>query len=203
MSVTEYEIDASLLKALIAKVSALGVVVEQNLVEPEGARFVGTFTGNLLTLYPKYDSNFALYFTVAHLYGHMVQIVRDSERTKRANAILSIVLDPAVYKNKRAFTVDEVQMIYDHELEAAAIGRTVMADMGKVDAELDIQYARIFLADFHYLIHVLETGEGGPDSFARFLRREPKPWNPIPADPAPLVSVGHLKPEKSTTVTVV
>ncbi|HSI04359.1 MAG: hypothetical protein ACAI38_12615 [Myxococcota bacterium] len=203
MSAGDYEIDKAKLDALIAKVSELGVVVEQNLVEPEGARFVGTFTGHLLTLYPKYDSNFALYFTVAHLYGHMVQIVRDSERTKRANAILSVVLDPKIYKNKRAFTVSEVQMIYDHELEAAAIGRTVMADMGKVDAELDIQYARIFLADFHYLIHVLETGEAGPDSFARFLRREPKPWNPIPPDPQPLVKVGHLKPETSTTVTVV
>lgn len=199
----EYEIDAKPLQALIAKVSSLGVVVEENLVEPEGARFVGTFTGNLLTLFPKYDSNFALYFTVAHLYGHMVQIVRDSPRTKRANTILSVVLDPAIYKSRRTFTNEEVQMIYDHELEAAAIGRTVMAEMGPVSAELDLQYARIFLADFHYLIHVLETGEAGPDSFARFLRREPIPWLPIPKDPAALVSVGHLKPEKGTTVVVV
>jgi hypothetical protein len=79
----------------------------------------------------------------------------------------------------------------------------VMADMGPVDAELDLQYARIFLADFHYLIHVLETGEAGPDSFARFLRREPKPWHPIPADPHELISVGHLMPDANPTVTVV
>lgn len=199
----EYEIDKAELDALIARVRKLGVVVEENLEEPEGARFVGTFTGNVLTLFPKYDSNFALYFTVAHLYGHMVQIARESKASARANELLSVVLDPKLGEKTRTFTVDQVQSVYDHEYEAAAIGRTVMADMGPVSEERDAQYARMFLADFHYLINVLETGDGGPEAFNRYLRREPKPWRPILPDAAKLIDVSHLKPDRTQTVTVV
>jgi hypothetical protein len=181
---TEFEITKERRDEIIRAVERHGATVLEDWNEPEGARFIGTIEKSTITLYPKYDSHFAMYFTVAHLYGHLVQWAAPTPETKRA---FELSLQQGV-----PFANAEVQALYDYELQAAAIGRRVMEECGPVPREVDRQYARIFHADFHYLVHVLETGQGGPELFDRFLRREPVPAALIAADPRPLIDVSGL-----------
>ena len=183
-----YEVDRSMLDSVIALAETWGVNVVSDWNEPEGGRFIGTFKGTLLTLYTKYDSNFALLFTVVHLYGHMVQLTRPD-----AGMLRSIEL---VYRMSQTLQPDEVQCVYDYEVEAAGIGRRLLAELGSVPKELDQQYSRMFFADFHYLIDYIENGRGGPESFERFLRREPVPWRLIEPDLRPLVDLRRSPPQE-------
>jgi hypothetical protein len=190
----EYEVDRSKLEAIVARVRTLGVTVTEDHDEPEGARFIGTFTGRHLTLFPKFDSNFALYFTVGHLYGHMCQI-----------AISRLEVSPGVdigIETGRPLTPAEVQSIFDYEYEAARIGQRLICELGHQERRLDLEYARMFYADFHYLINFMETGEGGPAAFTRYLRREPRPWTPIMPDERPLTDLNG-KALEGPEVTVV
>ena len=91
---------------------------------------------------------------------------------------------------------DEVQCVYDYEVEAAGIGRRRLAELGSVPKELDEQYSWMFFADFHYLIDYMENGRGGPESFERFLRREPVPRRLIEPDPRPLVDLRRAPPHE-------
>ncbi len=177
----EYEIEKAGLDAIVARVRSLGVTVSEDFNEPEGARFVGTFAGKHLTLFPKFDSNFALYFTVAHLYGHMCQL---------AISALDVVsgIDIGI-ETGRPLTRAEVQSVYDYEFEAARIGQRLMAELGHMEDRFRREYARMFFADFHYLINFMEIGEHGPDAFTRFLRREPLPWTPIAPNERPLTDL--------------
>jgi len=177
----EFELDKSAVAQLINCAAEYGVTVGEDWNEPEGARFVGSFEGTHITLFPKYDTQLALYFTVAHLYGHMVQLALETPASQRVGTLIGVT--------GRSFTHAEVQAIYDHEREAAAIGRTLMARAADVSRTVDLQYHRIFLADFHYLIHFLECGEKGVEAFERFMRREPLPADPITPDARPLVEL--------------
>lgn len=190
----EYEVDKSKLEAIVARVRSLGVTVTEDHNEPEGARFIGTFTGRHITLFPKFDSNFALYFTVGHLYGHMCQI-----------AISTLEVAPGVdigIQTGRPLTPAEVQSVFDYEFEAARIGQRLICELGHQERRFDREYARMFFADFHYLIHFMETGEQGPAAFTRFLRREPLPWTPITPDERPLTDLSG-KTLEGPQVTVV
>jgi hypothetical protein len=184
--VTDFDITKEERDVLIRAVERRGAKVIEDWDEPEGARFIGLIDGSTITLFPKYDSHFAMYFTVAHLYGHLVQWKNPTEETKRAFA-LSI-------KQGEPFRPEEVQALYDYELQAAAIGRKVIAECGPVSDLVDRQYARFFHADFHYLVNALETGAGGPELFDRYLRREPVPWRVIEPDPNPLLDVSGMPP---------
>jgi hypothetical protein len=183
-----YEIPKEELDRLVAAAARWGVKVTYDWNEPEGARFIGTFTGREITLFPKYDSNFALFFTVAHLYGHMVQLTRTTEGMKRSIAL--------VYRRAQPLTEEEVQCVYDYEIEAASIGRRLIDELGAAAPAVDAEYSRMFFADFHYLIDTIEGGSGGPQTFERFLRREPVPWLRIAADPRPLVDLSKTPPEE-------
>jgi hypothetical protein len=184
-----FDIPRAKVDALIKAGERYGMTVGEDWNEPEGARFIGTFEGTHVTLYPKFDPHFALYFTVAHLYGHMVQAARadepGSERGERAAALVA--------SSPKLLTHEEAQCIYDHEREAAAIGRKLIAELGPVSAEEDRQYMRLFLADFHYLIHFVESGDKGTELFARYLRREPVPYETLAPDPRPLVDLRDAK----------
>lgn len=179
--VGEYEIEKSKLDAIIARVRALGVTVAEDLNEPEGARFIGTFVGKRLTLFPRFDSNFALYFTVAHLYGHMCQVAISSLDVAKG-------VDIGI-ETGRPLTHTEIQSVYDYEYEAARIGQRLICDLGHQEQRFDREYARMFFADFHYLIAFMETGEQGPEAFTRYLRREPLPWTGISPDERPLTDL--------------
>ena len=194
MSADPYESPRSQLDALIAAVKTLGARVDEIWQEPEGSRFIGTFDGHQITLFPKYNRNFALSFTLSHLYGHMVQATKPTPRSDLALAIVSRGVHP--------LTRDEVQSIYWHEIEAAAIGRGLMNLVGPVSDELDRQYSRMFFADFHYLVNFLETGVGGPDAFETYLRREPIPWRLIEAAPMPLVNLSKFPIIKASAIVV-
>jgi len=191
--VGEYEVDKAKLDAIIARVRTLGVTVSEDWNEPEGARFIGTFTGKHITLFPRFDSNFALYFTVGHLYGHMCQM-----------AISTLNVAPGVdigIQTGRPLTRPEIQSVYDYEFEAARIGQRLICELGHQEPLLDREYARLFFADFHYLICFMETGEQGPAAFTRFLRREPLPWAPISPDERPLTDLsGHTLGGPQVTV---
>jgi hypothetical protein len=179
-----FDISPSELDAVKSAVARYGVVVKEDWNEPEGGRFIGTIDGKTITLFPKYDHPFALYFTVAHLYGHLVQMVRGGDRFREAVDL--------IYKVGHVFTPREVQELYAFEIEAAEIGRRLIGEIGPVSRELDGQYARYFFADFHYLVHFLETKEQGAALFERFLRREPVPWRTIEPDARPLEDCSSL-----------
>jgi hypothetical protein len=179
----EYETEKSRLDAIIARVRSLGATISEDLNEPEGARFIGTFVGKHITLFPRFDSNFALYFTVAHLYGHMCQ-----EAISQLNVASGVDIG---IEAGRPLTSVEIQSVYDYEFEAARIGERLMVDLGHQEDRFRREYARMFFADFHYLIHFMETGEQGPAAFTRYLRREPLPWTPITPDERPLFDLSR------------
>jgi hypothetical protein len=181
--VGEYEIEKARLDAIIERVRALGVAVSESQDEPEGARFIGTFSGKHITLFPRFDSFFALYFTVAHLYGHMCQL---------AISALDVVAGVDIgVETGRPLSHREIQSVYDYEYEAARIGARLIRELGHQEERFDREYARMFFADFHYLIAFMETGEQGTAAFTRYLRREPLPWTPIPPDERPLTDLTH------------
>ena len=175
---------AEALTKLCNRIETLGVDVVDDLIAPNHARFIGVFEANTITLYPNAAPLFARWFTVAHLYGHMVQLLNESPRVTRANSL--------VLRLGETLAPDDVQLIYDHEREAAEIGRKLVA-VAEPDLpnELDTAYCRFFHADFHYLINVIETAESGTDVFARFWKREPVPRALIAADSRPLVNVNQ------------
>src|SRR5690349_21794474 len=106
----EFEIAKDLRDALIAAAQARGATVKEDWNEPEGARFIGTIDGSTITLFPKFDSHFAMYFTTAHLYGHLVQAKRPTPDSERAMSL--------VYRKGEPFVPADVQAIYDYEYEA-------------------------------------------------------------------------------------
>lgn len=185
MPIRPHEVPEAHLDQVIAAAERHGARVLRDWNEPAGGRFIGTISGRTITLFPKYDSHFAMLFTVAHLYGHLAQLTRPlDDATRRAIDL--------VYTQGRAFTADEVQCLFDYEWEAAVIGRSLVGEALAVDALLEAEYARMFLADFHYLVNFLETGQGGVQAFDHFLRREPRPHLPIPTDGRPLPDVSGL-----------
>jgi hypothetical protein len=177
---------AAALEALVAFGRGLGVEVANDEVDPNHARFVGLFEGHTITLYPRVSSSFARWFTVAHLYGHMVQLSRPTPELARANAL--------ILGQGQPLAAEDVQLVYDHEREAAEIGHAFAAAAGTVTPALDGPYTRYLFADFRYLIDVIETGRRGPEHFASFWRREPTPPERILSDPRPLVDLRVMEP---------
>lgn len=173
------------LEKIRARVEKLGVKTVDNLSDSDHARFVGIFENRTITLYPNLAPPFALWFTVAHLFGHMTQMSAENPRVARANEL--------VLRVKYVLDADEVQLIYDHEREAAEIGRALIADVEtELPNEMDIAYNRFFHADFRYLINFIETGEQGVAAFAKFWRREPIPRAPIAPDARELLEISEL-----------
>lgn len=168
---------------LVAVVRKRGVKIIEDWNEPNGARFIGTFKGHDITLFPRNDSYFTLYFTVAHLYGHMCQLARPSSRS-----VVSLVA------TGKALTHEHIQQVFDHEFEAAEIGRKLMTETGPISAALDQAYARMFWADFHYLINFMETGAQGTEVFAHYLRLQPTSPQLIVADSRPLLDLASFPP---------
>lgn len=170
------------LNDLCAQVANHGVRVVRDFNSQDGARFIGLFESRTITLYPNAAPVFALWFTVAHLYGHMVQMQSENARVRRANAL--------VRRTGEELSPADVQLIYDHEREAAEIGRALVESAGRDGTRLppamDSAYSRFFHADFRYLIGFIETGEGGAAAFARYWRREPVPRELIRPDARPL-----------------
>jgi hypothetical protein len=125
----------------------------------------------------------------------MTQMASMNNRVRRANAL--------VLKRGEELTSEDIQLIYDHEFEAAEIGRALVSEVEPVlPAETDVAYTRFFLADFRYLINAIETGESGPKVFARFWRREPLPRNLIKPDGRPLLDM-HNVPAATEKIVVV
>lgn len=176
-------------------VERLGVTTLDAVPPSDQARFIGVFEGHTITLFPQSASPFALWFTVAHLFGHMTQIAGMNERVKRANALV-------LRRGQELFSRD-VQLIYDHEYEAAEIGRTLVGEVEPdLPVELDVAYTRFFLADFRYLINAIETGESGPQVFQRFWRREPIPRNLVKPDARPLLDMHNIPPATESVVVI-
>jgi hypothetical protein len=174
---------------------ALGVRVTDDYAIPDHARFVGLFENHTITLYPLSAPPFACWFTIAHLYGHMTQLVNKTPRVDKANAL--------VLRIGETLTHNDVQLIYDHEREAAEIGRTLVAGVEqRLSPEMDVAYSRFFHADFRYLINAIETGERGPAVFARFWRREPIPRELIKPDERPLLDMWKVQPSTERIIVI-
>ncbi len=183
------------LTRLRSRVELLGVHVVDDFSVVDHARFIGLFEGHTITLYPQAAPPFARWFTVAHLFGHMTQMANKNARVERANAL--------VLRVGTTLTADDVQLIYDHEREAAEIGRALVADVDPaLPVELDVAYSRFFHADFRYLINVIETGQRGPDMFESYWRREPRPRELIGADTRPLMDMRNVPCSNETVIVV-
>lgn len=176
-------VSTSLLK-LRTRIETLGVEVVDDLTDLDHARFVGTFDDNVITIYPNIAPVFAQWFTIAHLYGHMTQMSNMNPRVERANSL--------VVQINKILSAEDIQLIYDHEFEAAEIGRALIEDVEPdISIEMDIAYDRFFHADFRYLINYIETGEQGVEVFARFWRREPITRELIKPDSRRLLTISE------------
>ena len=172
-----------------------GVRVVTAVASSGQARFIGLFEGHTITLFPDSAPPFALWFTVAHLFGHMTQMAAMNDRVKRSNAL--------VLKRGEELAPADVQLIYNHEFEAAEIGRALVSEVEPdLPSEIDVAYTRFFLADFRYLINAIETSESGAEVFARFWRREPVPRNLIKPDSRPLLDMHNVPPATESIVVV-
>lgn len=177
------------------RIEELGVETVDNYTDSDHARFVGIFEKRTITIYPNLAPTFAQWFTVAHLFGHITQATAANPRAARANEL--------VLRVKHTLAADDVQLIYDHEREAAEIGRRLIAEVEPaLPAELDTAYNRFFHADFRYLINFIETGEQGVQVFARFWRREPQPRDLIAPDARRLLKISDLPPSTNRIVVV-
>ena len=160
---------------LCGRVEELGVNIDENFSAPDHARFIGIFEAHTIILYPRLVPVFAMWFTVAHLFGHMTQLTNETARVKRSNEL--------VLSSGKILAPEDVQLIYDHEREAAEIGRALIAEVEpSLSNEMDIAYTRFFHADFRYLINFIETGAAGVQVFERYWRHEPNPKELITAD---------------------
>lgn len=183
------------LKILRERVEQLGIEVEDDFSEPDHARFIGIFEGDEITLYPKVAVPFACWFTVAHLYGHMCQLLNKTPRVERSNYL--------VLQLGKTLAPEDVQIIYDHEREAAEIGRKLIAAVEPdLSIEMDRAYSRFFHADFHYLINVIETAQSGETLFALYWKREPVPRDLIASDPRPLIDFNRIAPSTDKIVVI-
>ena len=164
------------------RVEELGVNIDENFSAPDHARFIGIFEAHTIILYPRLAPTFALWFTVAHLFGHMTQLGNETPRVERANEL--------VLQTGKMLLPEDAQLIYDHEREAAEIGRALIADVEPtLSPEMDAAYCRFFHADFRYLLNFIETGEAGVEAFARYWRHEPNPRELIAADSRKLLDM--------------
>ncbi len=183
------------LEKLKARVEMLGVKVVDDFSAADHARFVGIFENRTIILYPNVAPAFALWFTIAHLFGHLTQLTNKTARVNRANEL--------VLRVRQNLTVEEIQLIYDHEREAAEIGRALIAAVEpNLDGEMDSDYTRFFHADFRYLINFIETCEQGTAMFARYWRREPTPRELITPDSRELLDLSKI-PDLNDKIIVV
>lgn len=183
------------LARLRLRIEELGVEVEDDFSEPDHARFIGIFEGDEITLYPKVAAPFACWFTVAHLYGHMCQLLNKTPRVERSNYL--------VLQLGKTLLPEDVQLIYDHEREAAEIGRKLIAEVEPdLSIEMDTAYCRFFHADFHYLINVIETAQSGESLFELYWKREPVPREFIKPDPRPLIDFKSFAPSTDKIVVI-
>jgi hypothetical protein len=167
---------------LSGRVEESGVNIDENFSAPDHARFIGIFEAHTIILYPRVAPVFAMWFTVAHLFGHMTQLTRKTPRVDRANEL--------VLSTGKILMPEDVQLIYDHEREAAEIGRALIADVEpSLAPEMDAAYTRFFHADFRYLINFIETGAAGVAVFERYWRHEPNPRELITADARKLLNM--------------
>ena len=98
------EVEKSLTR-LRERVEELGVEVEDDFSVPDHARFIGIFEDNTITLYPKVAVPFACWFTVAHLYGHMTQLLNKTPRVNRSNYLVWQLGKRSRPKMCRSFTI--------------------------------------------------------------------------------------------------
>ncbi len=183
------------LEILRKRVEKLGIEVEDDFSTPDHARFIGIFEDNEITLYPKVAVPFACWFTVAHLYGHMCQLLNKTPRVERSNYL--------VLQLGKTLAPEDVQIIYDHEREAAEIGRKLIAEVEPdLSDQMDSAYCRFFHADFHYLINVIETANSGTELFALYWKREPIPRELIKPDPGALIDFKSISPSTDKIIIV-
>jgi hypothetical protein len=84
-------------------------------------------------------------------------------------------------------------VIYNHEREAAEIGRKLIAGVEpSLPVEMDSAYTRFFHADFRYLLNFIETGEAGDKVFERYWRHEPNPRELITADAREVLNMANF-----------
>jgi hypothetical protein len=195
MELPEDRLASSVLAGLRRTAESYGVAIVDDPTTTDSARYIGQLEGHTVTLFPRAAGAFAQWFTLAHLYGHMVQMAAGSPRVDRANALV------------RSLGVElsqgDVQLVYDHEREAAEIGRALIAAAEPaLEPAIDLAYTRFFHADFRYLVNVIETAQSGPELFARYWKREPMPRALIAPDARPLVDLRLARVSNEVVIVV-
>ena len=72
----------------------------------------------------------------------MTQLLNKTPRVNRSNYL--------VLQLGKTLAPEDVQIIYDHEREAAEVGRKLIEDVeSDLSDEMDSAYCRFFHADFH------------------------------------------------------
>ncbi len=158
---------------LVEAAERIGVVVEFAKAPKEAGRHLGTLDADTVVLYEE-NGFLPLWFTLAHLVGHLVQRSRPTPQMYRAIEVVN------PYRTPAPMTEEEVALLLSHELEAAELGLALILPTEDAAAQIESPltesdlnyYSRMFWADYHYLCHFIETGEGGAAVFDRFFDAE-------------------------------
>lgn len=180
----KYQIDIPMgefdyVSSLQRLVEGLGGVVQWEDMPQGAGRHLGTIDGDTIVLY-RGVSPFEAWFTLSHLFGYIIQRTRP---TTEMYAAIELVRRPPGLMSE-----EEMSLMYRHEYEAACLGVGLVEETADIPRDLKAAYDKMFFADYHYLINLLNTGEGGPEVFHRFWLKEPQP-EPIP----PITQFADLK----------
>jgi hypothetical protein len=104
------------------------------------------------------------WFTLAHLFGHLVQRTMPSpEQT----ASIQLIVPERV---GIPLTSTEERMVHAYEYEAARLGRGLMDEtFGGQDSTRRALYARLWTADYRYLVQFVATGRSGAEEFQKYF----------------------------------
>lgn len=134
-------------------------------------------------------------FTIAHLFGHLVQFA-DYDRyrhfTERIEGSKPTVLDEAF---KVAF--------YSYEREAFGFGKTLLLEAFPQTPEMESKYAIFMETDFAHFWYYLTTGdEGDITAFLRQLKQNYEGWRGNRTKIAPRVLPANLELDRPVVINV-
>jgi hypothetical protein len=169
----------SFLESLIQVARQQGAKVNWRDPPMDTSRHLGTMEKNEILLY-RGAGVFESWFTLAHLFGHLVQRITPTQDFLRAVKLVSYA------KNPRPLTQEEKNLLWDHEYEAAQRGIGLIRMGGALNGvgvpwAYQCAYTRMFVADYEYLLNFIQTGEVGPQVFEKFYAKTVLPKDPMPA----------------------
>lgn len=134
-------------------------------------------------------------FTIAHLYGHLVQY---TNYNKYAHLI------EAVSKDKPLRLDEEFKkQFYQYEREAFRIGKGLMLQASNMTKEIDSKYFIFMNTDFNHFWSYITTGKKGDiETFNQMLKENYKHWKSQRRSLKPIISLRSIRLTKQVMINV-